>query len=157
MQVLINLFIAFLWMFLQDEWSFLAFFSGYLVGIVVLFILRRFYKQEFYLSKVGSISKLFFVFIRELITSSVFVVGHVIKPKVRLTPGIITVETELEGDLEVTIFSLLLNLTPGSVVIEVSPDSKVFYIHALDLPEAGESVMKASKIFEKAIKDVTRK
>jgi len=157
LQVLINLFIAFLWMFLQDEWSFLAFFSGYLVGIVVLFILRRFYKQEFYLSKLGSIIKLFLVFIRELITSSIFVVGHIIRPKVSLTPGIIAVETDLEGDLEVTIFSLLLNLTPGSVVIEVSSDAKVFYIHALDLPKAGESVRKASKIFEKAIKDVTRK
>ena len=156
-QVLINLFIAFLWMFLQDEWSFLAFFSGYLVGIVVLFILRRFYKQEFYLSKFGHILKLFFVFIRELISSSIFVVGHVIKPKVKLTPGIIKVETDLKGDIEVTLFSLLLNLTPGSVVLEVSADSKAFYIHALDLPKAGDSVRKASKIFEKAIKDVTRK
>jgi multicomponent Na+:H+ antiporter subunit E len=157
MQVLINLIIAFLWMFLQDEWSFLAFFSGYLVGVLVLFLMRRFLPQSFYLNTFVAILKLFFVFIRELITSSIFVIGHVIRPKIKVTPGIITLKTDVEGDLEVTLLSLLLNLTPGSVVVEVSSDSKVFYIHALDLPRSGDAVYKSSKRFEKAIKDVTRK
>lgn len=156
-QVLINLFIALLWMFLQDEWSVLTFFSGYLVGVLVLFLMRRFFPHSFYLITFISILKLFLVFIRELISSSVLVIRQVIRPRINITPGIFTLKTDLEGDLEVTLLALLLTLTPGSVVVEISSDSKVFYIHAMDIPESSDAVIKSSKIFEKAIKDVTRK
>ena len=78
-----------------------------------------------------AILKLFFVFIWELFTSSILVIRQVIRPKINITPGIFTLETELEGELEVTLLALLLSLTPGSVVVEVSHDNKVFYIHAV--------------------------
>ena len=116
-QVLINLFIAFLWMFLQDEWSVLTFFSGYLVGLLVLFMLRRYLPTYFYLLTFLAIIKLLFVFIGELITSSILVIRQVLRPKINITPGIFTLKTDLEGDLEVTLLALLLTLTPGSVVV----------------------------------------
>lgn len=155
-QVLINIFIAFLWMFLQDEWSFLTFLGGYIVGIIVLIMLRRFFPTTLYLVGFLALIKLFVVFIHELITSSVLVIKQVLGPRTKISPGIITLETELETPLEVTLLALLLSLTPGSVVMEVSPDNKKFYIHAMDIPESSEAVFRAQHKFEKAIKEVTR-
>ena len=157
MQVLINVSIGILWMFLQDDWSVLTFFSGYLFGLIVLFILRRYFPSKFYVITLLAIGKLFFVFIHELFTSSVLVIRQVIRPKINITPGIFTLETDLEGDLEITLLSLLLTLTPGSVVVEVSPNSKLFYIHAMDIPESRDAVLRSQVIFEAAIKKVTRK
>lgn len=156
MQVLINIFIGILWMFFQDDWSVLTFFSGYLFGLLVLFILRRFLPTTFYLDTLLDVVKLFFVFIYELFTSSILVIQQVIRPKINITPGIITLETDLEGDLEVTLLSLLLCLTPGSVVVEVSSDNKLIYIHAMDIPESSDAVFRSQARFEKAIKKVTR-
>jgi multicomponent Na+:H+ antiporter subunit E len=65
-------------------------------------------------------------------------------------------ETSLESDLEVTLLSLLLTLTPGSVVMEVSHDNKVLYIHAMDIPELSDLVLRSRDRFEEAIKKVTR-
>jgi multicomponent Na+:H+ antiporter subunit E len=155
-QVLLNLFIAFLWMFLQDEFSIMTFTGGYLVGVVILFGLRRFFPKSFYLFKFIAVVKLFLLFIQELISSSILVVRQVLRPRINVTPGIITVETVLEGDREITLLALLLTLTPGSVVVEVSPNSKVFYVHAMDIPVSSDSVMKSKKRFEKAIMEVTR-
>lgn len=155
-QVLINLFIAFLWMFFQDEWSILSFFGGYLVGILVLFSLRRFFPASFYLKRFYSILKLFLLFISEAVSSSIYVIRQVIGPKVDITPGIFKTETELEGNLEITLLALLLTLTPGSVVMEVSADNKVFYIHGLNLPESEHAVIQSKIKYEKAIKEVTR-
>jgi multicomponent Na+:H+ antiporter subunit E len=156
MQVLINLFIGVIWMFLQDDWSVLTFFSGYLFGLLVLFILRRYLPTKFYLITLIAILQLFIVFIYELFTSSILVIQQVLRPKINITPGIFTLETDLEGDLEVTLLALLLTLTPGSVVVEVSPDSKRFYIHAMDIPESSDAVIQSTAKFEKAIKKVTR-
>lgn len=155
-QVLLNLFIAFLWMFLQDEWSFLAFVIGYIVGLIVLFSLRRFFPTSFYTRRFIAIIKLFFLFLFESIVSSIAIIREVIRPKINVTPGIFKMETELEGNIEITLLALLLTLTPGSVVMEVSPDNKVFYLHALSLPESKVAVFKSQQKYEKAIKEVTR-
>jgi multicomponent Na+:H+ antiporter subunit E len=134
----------------------LSFFSGYLVGLFIVFCMRRFFPTRYYLSSLFYVFKLFFVFIRELISSSILVVRQVIRPKINVTPGIFTLKTELEGDMEVTLLSLLISLTPGSVVIEVSDDAKILFIHAMDIPKSSNSVIKSKNAFEKAIKDVTR-
>ncbi|GIO41322.1 MULTISPECIES: Na+/H+ antiporter subunit E [Paenibacillus] len=156
-QVLLNMFIAYLWMFLQDETSVLNFISGYIVGLIILFFMRRFFKKPYYLFTLAAVGKLFVIFIHELITSSMMVMKYVLHPKLHVKPGIFKVETDLEGDLEITLLSLLICLTPGSVVMEISGDSKVLYIHGLNMPDSKESVIKSKTIFEKAIKDVTRK
>ena len=155
-QLLINLFVALLWMFFQDSWSVLSFFSGYLVGLFIVFSMRRFFSTRFYLFTLLAILKLLAVFIRELISSSLLVTKQIIRPKINITPGIFTLETDLEGDIEVTLLSLLLTLTPGSVVMEVADDAKVLFIHAMDIPESSDAVIKSTNAFEKAIKDVTR-
>ena len=118
--------------------------------------MRRFFPTRFYLLSILAILKLLLVFIRELISSSVLVVKQVMRPRINITPGIFTLETELEGELEVTLLSLLITLTPGSVVMEVSNDGKVIYVHAMDIPESSDAVIKSKNAFEKAIKDVTR-
>ena len=40
--------------------------------------------------------------------------------------------------------------------MEVSDDGKVLYVHAMDIPESSDAVIKSKNAFEKAIKDVTR-
>ena len=156
LQVLINLFTGFLWMFFQDDWSILSFFSGYLFGLFVLFILGRFISAKYYLFTLQAVVNLFLLFIYELFTSSILVIGKTIKPKIDIKPGIFSLETSLQGDIEVTLLALLLTLTPGSVVIDISPDNKVFYIHAMDIPELSDAVLKSKIKFEEAIKKVTR-
>ncbi|MCK8488323.1 Na+/H+ antiporter subunit E [Paenibacillus sp. MBLB2552] len=156
-QVLLNIVIAYLWMFLKDDMSVLNFISGYIVGLFILLCIRRFFKKPFYVFTLAAVGKLFIIFIHELITSSMMVMKHVLRPKVDVKPGIFKVETDLEGDLEITLLSLLICLTPGSVVMDITPDAKTLYIHGLNMPESKESVIKSKSVFEKAIKDVTRK
>ncbi|MBY6273288.1 MAG: Na+/H+ antiporter subunit E [Caldibacillus debilis] len=155
-QVLINLLIAALWMFLHDSWSFLSFFGGYLVGIFILFFIRRFFKKPFYIIMIARTVKLLAIFIVELISSSFLVMRQVLRPNINVKPGIFRLETDLDSDIEVTLLAMLITLTPGSVVMEITPDSRALYIHAMDIPESRDAVLRSQKVFEKAIKDVTR-
>lgn len=155
-QLLLNIFIALLWVFLQDSFEITNFITGFLVGLSLIFIMRRFFPTPFYLKKVFSIIHLLYLFIMELIISSVLIIKQILRPELNITPGIFSFETELEGDMEVTVLALLLTLTPGSVVLEIAEDNKVFYIHAMDIPESRDAVLKAKETFEKAIMEVTR-
>ncbi|GKV54857.1 Na+/H+ antiporter subunit E [Sporosarcina sp. NCCP-2222] len=157
-QLLLNLFIAFLWMTLmdEDELNFTTFLTGFIVGIGIIFFMHRFFGTQFYLRRLYASIKLLFLFIWELTQSSAIVLKQILSPRLNIKPGIFKYETELKSDVEVTMLSMLLTLTPGSVVMEVTPEGNVLYIHAMDVEQSREALLKQLRNFEKAIKEVTR-
>lgn len=157
-QLLVNIFIAFLWMLLmdEDELNFTTFLAGFLVGIGIIFFMHRFFGTQFYLRRLYSIVKLIFIFASELTQSSIIVLKQILSPKLNIEPGIFKYETVLKSDVEVTMLSMLLTLTPGSVVMEVAPEGTTLYIHAMDVKQSKASLISQLKNFEKAIMEVTR-
>jgi len=158
MQFILNLFIATLWLLLQDEITpqFTTFLMGFVVGIGILYVMHRFYGTQFYLRRVFSIIKLLWLFNWELLLSSYNVLKQITTPKLNITPGIFTYKTRLNGDWEITALALLLTLTPGSVVMEVSEEGDMFYIHAMDIEQSKDAVIRSIGKFEEAIMEVTR-
>lgn len=140
----------------EDELNFTTFFAGFLVGIGIIFFMHRFFGTQFYLRRLFSSFKLLLIFISELTQSSIIVLKQILSPKLKIKPGIFKYETILQSDVEVTMLSLLLTLTPGSVVMEVAPEGNLLYIHAMDVEQSREGLIKQLKNFEKAIMEVTR-
>lgn len=157
-QFLLNLFIALLWVLLKDEDALhiQTIVTGFIIGIIIVYTMRRFFGGEFYLRRVFAIFKLIGIFTSELTMSSVVVIKHIISPKITLEPGIFSYKTILSSDWEITALALLLTLTPGSVVMEVNEEGNVFYIHAMDIKRYKGDLEKSLKKFEKAIMGVTR-
>ena len=81
---------------------------------------------------------------------------QILSPRLKIKPGIFKYETVLKSDVEVTMLSLLLTLTPGSVVMEVSPEGNMLYIHAMDVEQSKDALLSQLGNFEKAIMEVTR-
>lgn len=157
-QFLLNLFIALLWVLLRDEDTlrFSTFFGGFLIGIGIIFFMHRFFGRQFYLRRFYCVVKLVLIFISELLQSSYVVLVQILNPKLDIKPGIFTYETELELDWEISVLAMLLTLTPGSVVMEVTPDRNKFYIHGMDLEKSKDSLLRSLAKFEKAIMEVSR-
>ncbi|AIQ52513.1 Na+/H+ antiporter subunit E [Paenibacillus sp. FSL R7-0331] len=155
-QILLNFMIAFLWMFLNNDWAASGFIVGYVLGILVLFGLRRFFDGRLYLGKGWAIIKLAALLLRELVVSSYIVVKAVLRPNLDIRPAILMYTTELKSDWEVAVLITLLCLTPGSVVLEVSKDNRTLYIHAMDIKDAEQFRDNIRNTFERAILEVSR-
>ncbi|MDQ0229782.1 Na+/H+ antiporter subunit E [Metabacillus malikii] len=155
-QILLNFFLALTWMFLSNDYSPLAFLKGYFFGLLVMFIMRRFFKHRFYLANIIAIIRLLFIFCIELIKSNISVLKVILSPKLSMKPGIFALETELERDWEITVLSNLITLTPGTLVLDVSADKKTLYIHAMDIDDVEQAKRDIKETFEKAIKEVSR-
>ena len=157
-QFILNLVIATLWFLLNDDPNadITTFMTGFFIGVLILYAMHRFFGLRFYLGRVLKILKLVLLFIQELLLSSYSVLKQVLNPRLNIAPGIFTYETRLQGDWQITALALLLTLTPGSVVMEVSEDGRVFYIHAMDIEESKETVIRSIDKFEKAILEVTQ-
>ncbi|WP_310832705.1 Na+/H+ antiporter subunit E [Paenibacillus pedocola] len=155
-QILFNLLIALLWMLLNTNSSGSSFIVGYVLGIAILLILRKSWTRPFYLRRLWAMLKLLLIFIRELAISNFVVLGHILRPKLAIRPGIFAYETALTSAWEVTLLSCLICLTPGTLTLDVSGDGKTLYIHAIDIADAEELAAQIRGTFEQAIMEVTR-
>ncbi|MCA1041408.1 Na+/H+ antiporter subunit E [Bacillus infantis] len=155
-QILLNFFLAFVWMFLKVSYDPVTFLVGYFFGLLIIFAFRRFFDSRFYLLRVVAVINLLLIFMRELILSNIAILKVILKPKLDIRPGIFALETELTEDWEITVLSGLITLTPGTLVIDVSDDNRILYIHAMDIGDVDESVSSIKNSFEKAIMEVSK-
>lgn len=155
-QILLNFFIAVVWMFMTSSLTASTFVIGYIIGLLLIIMTRRFFKGRLYVWRVWSAIKLTLIFFRELLMSNISVLMLVIKPKLSLQPMIFAMPTELEQDWEITLLSSLITLTPGTIVIHVSDDQRTLYIHAIDVDDVDEAIDSIKTTFERAIMEVSR-
>lgn len=154
-QILLNVVLAFLWMFIKVSYDPISFIKGYIFGLLIIFVLRRSFSSRFYLFRLWSFIKLIFIFIKELILSNIAIVKVVLKPKLDMRPAIFAMDTELTRDWQITLLSSLITLTPGTLVIDVSEDNKTLFIHAMNIGEVEDEINSIKNSFEKAILEVS--
>lgn len=155
-QLLLNVFLAFIWMFLSINFTGQGFIIGFLLGLLMLYIMRNIFSSRFYLIRVWAIIKLTALFFKELWVANIDVVKLVLAPKENMQPAFFEYPTILEKDWEITLLSSLITLTPGTIVVHVSDDSRTLYIHAINIDEVEDTIASIKDSFEKAILEVSR-
>ncbi|MBB6448795.1 multicomponent Na+:H+ antiporter subunit E [Geomicrobium halophilum] len=155
-QILLNLTIAFFWMILQNSYTSFDFVIGYVIGIAIVYFLRGSLPQTFYMQRVWAIVKLLCLFLKELVVANLQMIRIVLQPKLKVTPGIIAMPTYLDTDWEVTILSMCITLTPGTMTMDYSEDGRTLYIHSIHVEEKQEVIDDIRNHFERAIVEVTK-
>ncbi|WP_391116623.1 Na+/H+ antiporter subunit E [Psychrobacillus sp. L3] len=155
-QILLNVVIALTWMFLSVSFKPTTFIVGYLLGLLMLWMLRKSFSSRFYLERIWAVVKLVILFLKELTLSNIAVLLLIIKPKMPIRPAIFAMPTVLEKDWEITLLSSLITLTPGTIVIDISDDNKILYIHSIDFDNVDDAINSIKDTFEKAILEVSK-
>jgi len=155
-QILLNFIIAFLWMFISGSFTASTFIIGWLIGMLLIIMTRRFFPGHLYIRRLWAVIKLTLLFFKELVMANIQVFMLVIKPKLGIRPAIFAYPTKLTNDWEITLLSSLITLTPGTIVMNVSEDKKTLYVHALDVDDVDDAVVSIRDSFEKAIMEVSR-
>ncbi|EPD53376.1 hypothetical protein HMPREF1208_00110 [Staphylococcus sp. HGB0015] len=158
-QIALNMMIAILWVLFQDEdaFRFPTFVIGYLIGIVIIYLLHKFFNQEFYPKKIWVSIKFLFTYLYQLLTATFSIINYVLFKANKMDPGIVTYETQLDTDWEITFLTILVIITPGSTVIRVNREPNIFLIHAIDTTEKEKkNLLKSIKKYEELIVEVTK-
>src|SRR5699024_1594853 len=80
-QILLNFSIAVIWMLLNTSFKESTFIIGYLIGMIAIVIMRRYFKDKLYLYRIWALIKLNLIFFRELLLSNIDVLKIVLRPK----------------------------------------------------------------------------
>lgn len=156
LQILINIVLAFLWVLTVSELNLGTLVTGYIIGILPIYMMRRFFPGTFYLRRFYFIFKLVFIFLWEMVKANYELFKIILSPKIDIHPGFFAYPCDLEEEWEVSLLSALISLTPGTVIVAISDDFSVLYIHGIDLVDADEYIDDIKKNFENVIKEVAK-
>lgn len=95
-----------------------------------------------------------FVFINELVRSSIAVARQVLGNSSDLKPAILAVPLDLRSSAGVTTLANCVSLTPGTTSLHVSEDLNTLYVHVLDAPDPKAVVEGIKDTFETRLKEI---
>ena len=128
---LMNVMLTLIWVALTGAFIYINMFIGFFISYFVLWIISRNSNDKRYFTIAPKIVGFFFFFLYEMLKANIQVAREVMSPKFKMKPGIVKIELEAKTDLEITFLANLISLTPGTLVIDVSDDRKVMYVHGI--------------------------
>ncbi|WP_026381208.1 Na+/H+ antiporter subunit E [Afifella pfennigii] len=152
----VNILLAIAWAAVTGSFSLVNLLFGFVLGACVLWIIREQIGTRSYLGRSLRVVSLGFLFFYELVMSAIRVAWLVVQPKMPLRPAIIAYPLRVNRDFEITLLANLITLTPGTLSIDVSPDRRILYIHAVDVPDPDELKREIAEGFERKILEAFR-
>lgn len=126
-----NVLLAIFWAAMLGQFNLRTIFFGFLVGNLILWFASRAINVDKYFSKTQRLFSFISLMIKELIKSSIKIAFDIVTPENHMRPGIIKIPLDAKTSREITLFSNLLSLTPGTLSMDVSDDRKVLYVHVM--------------------------
>jgi multicomponent Na+:H+ antiporter subunit E len=151
-----NILLALAWVAATGRFTFQNLAFGFALGLVILFFVRRDVGAPRYFVKIGQVFNLLLFFIKELILANLRVAYDVLTPGLNMRPGIVAIPLDARTDMEITLLSNLITLTPGSVSLDISADRRVLYLHVMYIDDADEVRRTVKDGFERRVLAVLR-
>jgi len=111
--------------------------AGLLVAVLVSILAGKFLitseKSEHIVKRIISSIKYIFKFFWEMAKANLHVAYIVIHPSLPIKPGIVKIKTNLTKDSAITVLTNSITLTPGTLTVDVNPETKDLYIHWIDV------------------------
>lgn len=153
---LFNLLLAIAWATVTGSASLHNLVFGFLLGALALIIIREPFGGNGYLRRARLVLSLAALFLKELSLSAWKVTLTVLSPDMKLKPGIFAFPLTVTSDFEITLLANLITLTPGTLSVDVSPDRRTLYVHALDCSDPEATKRHIANGFERKIMEAFR-
>jgi multicomponent Na+:H+ antiporter subunit E len=152
----LNVLLAMIWAAGTGQFSLANLVVGFVLGYLVLRLMYGILPDSGYFLRVRRVVSFTFFFIGEVIRANLRIARDVLTPRHTIRPGIVAVPLDAERDNEITLLATLISLTPGSLVLDVSNDRRVLYVHAMHVRDRESFIHEIKDGFERRVLEVLR-
>ena len=148
-----SLLLALAWAAFQGEVTLFNLLVGYLFGYAILTLLAKGgVVPPTLVARTTRAVELAAFFGWELLLANIRVAADVLRPHTAIRPAIVAIPLEVTMDAEILLLSMLINITPGSVTIDLSHDRKTLYVHVMHMDNVETTRREIKEGFERRIK-----
>jgi len=147
-----SILLALAWAALQGETTLVNLMVGYMVGYAILALLARGgVMPATLLSRTVRAFSLATFFAWELLLANFRVAADVLRGN-RMDPAVVAIPLDVTSDGEILLLSMLINITPGSVTIDLSDDRRTLFVHVMHMKTAEKTRREIKDGFERRVK-----
>ncbi len=92
-----------------------------------------------------------FFLIGQLIVANIRMAVDVLRWRTNIKPGVIGLPLDVKSDAEILMLAALINITPGSVALDVSDDRRTMYVHVMHMSTPDEARAEIKDGFEQRV------
>lgn len=150
--LLASILLALAWTALQGEVTLGNLVTGYFFGYVVLLMLGRGgVLPRTFGRRVADAVRLVLFLAWQLVLANVRVALDVVNPRKSIQPAVVAIPLDITKDGEILLLSTLINITPGSVTIDLSDDRRTLYVHVMHMEDAETTRRDIKRGFERRV------
>lgn len=153
---LLNLLLALLWAAVTGSVDPAHLVAGFIVGYLVLWLAQPVLGPTRYFGKLIAAVRFVAFFVSELVLANLRVAWDVLTPRAHRRPGVVAVPLDAESDAEITLLANLVTLTPGSLSLDVSPDRRFLFVHAMFVDDPEQLRADIKRGFERRVLELLR-
>lgn len=154
---LANVLLAVAWAALQGQLSLSNLIVGHVIGYVILAGLARGrVLPSTYRRKVHAVVSLAGFLFWAFVVANIRMAIDVVRPTRALSPGIIRIPLDARDEYEILLLCTLINLTPGTIALDVTDDRKALFLHVMHASDRQAVVDAIKNSFERRVLEVMR-
>lgn len=148
-----SILLALAWAALQGDITLANLLVGYAIGYTILALLAKGgVLPSTFASRTRHAVGLAGFFAWELMLANVRVAIDVLRPRTTIRPAVVAIPLDVTSDGEILLLSMLINITPGSVTIDLSADRRTLYVHVMHMTSVEASRREIKDGFERRVK-----
>lgn len=149
-----SILLALAWAALHGELTLVNLIVGYAVGYAILALLARGgVMPSTLVARTMHALRLAGFFAWELLIANFRVAADVLGGN-RIEPAVVAIPLDVTSDGEILLLSMLINITPGSVTIDLSDDRRTLYVHVMHMKSADATRREIKDGFERRVKSL---
>jgi multicomponent Na+:H+ antiporter subunit E len=150
--ILANLLLALAWAGLNGQFTLDSLIMGAIIGRIVLLVLAR--GDVLARTEVRRLERALFLLVYllwQIVLANFRLTRDVLSIRYRMRPGVIRLPLAVTTDEEILLLSAMINITPGSVALDVSDDRQSMYVHVMHITTVEEAKREIKNGFERRI------
>ncbi len=151
---LLNILLAVLWCFTWGSFDFYTLTTGFILAYVLIGIYSRGTAMEGYGTKGRDLFRFAIYFVRILLVANLQIAYEILTPGLKLAPRIVRFDVTGLTAVQRTILTNTINLTPGTIVVDISPDRRTFYVHCMYAKDYDDAIRQLDYLKQRLIAEV---
>jgi multicomponent Na+:H+ antiporter subunit E len=143
--------LALIWCMMHNSLYPVTFIIGYLLAWASTSMFRVLTKYNPFRLNIWEGIKLLLVFIKEMIVANIQIAYIIISPAMNIHPGLIEYPLDIRNDGAIVLLANMISLTPGTLSVDISPDRKYIYVHAMVMETPDKLKAQIKQTFERRI------
>lgn len=154
MLFLLNILLAVLWCFTWGSFDFYTLATGFVLAYFLLGIYSRGTAMEGYGTKGRDLLRFALYFMRVLVVANLQIAYEILTPGLKVSPRIVRFDVTGLTAVQRTIMVNTINLTPGTLVVDIGPDRRTFYVHCMYAKDYDQTIADLNDLKQRLIAEV---